>query len=215
MRRGPGGASRLLEDGAAAPARGRRQRRRWESNPLRPGCSRSPGRLAPASFLDRCHVLARSRTWPPTFAGSCALRHTPRTSAALTRSDPPPGSRTRPCGFERRRASATPAGSQVPSPGVEPGLRPSEGRVPPSHPEDKTSGARISKNLCSLYGSHFSHGLPHFSVNSHRFGAFSVHAGHKKTRPSRACEAVARCVVFRRSGVGIPSVDPLGFASLA
>ena len=28
---------------------GRRERRRWESNPLRPGCSRWPGRLAPAS----------------------------------------------------------------------------------------------------------------------------------------------------------------------
>jgi len=31
---------------------GRRERRRWESNPLQPGCSRSPGRPAPAS--SRC-----------------------------------------------------------------------------------------------------------------------------------------------------------------
>ncbi len=28
---------------------GRFERRRWESNPLRPGCSRLPGHLAPAS----------------------------------------------------------------------------------------------------------------------------------------------------------------------
>jgi len=39
----------------------------------------------------------------------------------------PPGGRTRPCGFEGRRATGTLAG--MPSPGVEPGLRPSEGRV--------------------------------------------------------------------------------------
>ena len=31
-----------------------KQRRRWESNPLEPGCSRSPGRLAPAS--SRCEA---------------------------------------------------------------------------------------------------------------------------------------------------------------
>ena len=47
------------------------QRRRWESNPLEPGCSRSPGRLAPASRCD--HVLARNRTWSSTFARSCAV----------------------------------------------------------------------------------------------------------------------------------------------
>jgi enterochelin esterase-like enzyme len=34
-----------------------RQRRRWESNPLPPGCGRLPGRLAPASS-----ILVRSRT---------------------------------------------------------------------------------------------------------------------------------------------------------
>ena len=35
-----------------------REKRRWESNPLRPVCSRLPGRLAPAS----CHALAGNRT---------------------------------------------------------------------------------------------------------------------------------------------------------
>lgn len=42
---------------------------------LKPVCSRPPHRRAPASS----DVLARSRTWPSTFAESCALRHTPRT----------------------------------------------------------------------------------------------------------------------------------------
>ncbi len=32
-------------------SRMKRQRRRWESNPLPPGCSRLPGRLAPASLV--------------------------------------------------------------------------------------------------------------------------------------------------------------------
>src|SRR5437867_10355042 len=49
-----------VEDGtpcAAGPAASLLQkRRRWESNPLRPGCSRLPGRLAPASS-----ILVRSR----------------------------------------------------------------------------------------------------------------------------------------------------------
>ncbi len=49
------------------------ERRRWESNPLRPGCSRLPGHLAPASS-----ILGRSRTCPSTFAGSYAIHHTPR-----------------------------------------------------------------------------------------------------------------------------------------
>ena len=77
------------------------ERCRWESNPLQPVCSRSPGRLAPASFAR--HVLARSRTWPSTFAGLRALPHTPRTSMMVQRNTPP-GSRTRPRGFEGRRA---------------------------------------------------------------------------------------------------------------
>lgn len=60
------------------------------------------------------------------------IQHTPRTCIYL-----PPGSRTRPNGFEGRRASTTPAGipcvpllASVSPPGVEPGPRPSEGRVP-------------------------------------------------------------------------------------
>lgn len=62
----------------------RREKRGWESNPLPPICSRLPGRLAPASWMNR------------------------------TESMPPPG--------------------------VEPGLRPSQGRVPPSHSGDGLIG---------------------------------------------------------------------------
>ena len=79
-----------------------RQRRRWESNPLQPGCSRWPGRLAPAS-------RKRSMSSPGVEPG-------PRPSHGRVPPphpedcDAPPGSRTRPCGFEGRRASATLAG---------------------------------------------------------------------------------------------------------
>ena len=41
------------------------------------------------------------------------VRHTPRTSIETRPlASPPPGNRTRPCGFEGRRASATPAGKK-------------------------------------------------------------------------------------------------------
>lgn len=62
------------------------------------------------------HVLARNRTWSPTFARSCARpshsEDNDRIETAL-RPSPPPGNRTRPCGFEGRRASATPAGNEL------------------------------------------------------------------------------------------------------
>ena len=52
------------------------ERRRRESNPLLRFCRPPPGRQAPAPSLLRPspegHVLARNRTWSPTFAKSCA-----------------------------------------------------------------------------------------------------------------------------------------------
>ena len=96
---------------------------------------------------DRWNALARSRTWSPTFAGSCAnpshsedfdiLIHDFIEPDDNTRHhagrNPPPGNRTRPCGFEDRRAPDTLAGKTrirpIPPPGVEPGLRLSESRV--------------------------------------------------------------------------------------
>ena len=128
-------------------AHDRTERRRWESNPLQPGCSRSPGRLAPASLLTLALDFAaaacprqelnlaldlRRVVCDPThpedvipMAPSLPFRH------------PPPGNRTRPRGFEGRDAPDTPTGNRswnqpspaMPLPGVEPGLRPSEGRV--------------------------------------------------------------------------------------
>ncbi len=99
---------------------------------------------------DGWNVLARSRTWSPTFAESCANpSHSEDVSLARclapsclavkrrvmpARIHPPPGNRTRPCGFEDRRAPDTLAGNSasphlIPPPGVEPGLRLSESRV--------------------------------------------------------------------------------------
>ena len=78
------------------------QRRRWESNPLEPGCSRSPGRLAPASGkecprqeLNLVHDLRR------VVCASVTLR------GRVCKGSPPPGNRTRPYGFEDRRAPDT------------------------------------------------------------------------------------------------------------
>ncbi len=64
--------------------------------PLEPGWSRSPCHLAPASSC--FSVLARSRTWSSTFAGSRArFRHTPRTFVSFSA---PPRNRTSSGSFE-------------------------------------------------------------------------------------------------------------------
>ncbi len=102
------------------------QRRRWESNPLEPGCSRSPGRLAPASrkgcprqelnlVLDLRRVVCESVT----------LRG--RDGKRIPRPGIEPG-------LAASKTAVRPIHSRgavgpVPSPGVEPGPRPSEGRV--------------------------------------------------------------------------------------
>ncbi len=79
----------------ARRARPRRtsQRRRWESNPLAPGCSRLPGRLAPASALSPPGVEPGPRPSQGRVQST-----TPRGS------NTPPRNRTSPRGFERRRA---------------------------------------------------------------------------------------------------------------
>ena len=79
------------------------------------------------------HVLARNRTWASTFAGSCARPSHPedidrnRTVAEPPTRESNPALRLRrpPCVRHTRGES-----ERVPSPGVEPGLRPSGGRVP-------------------------------------------------------------------------------------
>ena len=115
---------------------GQSQRRRWESNPLEPGCSRSPGRLAPASRtkcprqeLNLVHDLRRVVCESVTPRGQ-DLNDVPRPGIGP--------------GLAASKTAVRPTHSQgvaislpfdlvqsesVPSPGVEPGLRPSEGRV--------------------------------------------------------------------------------------
>lgn len=86
--------------GSGAPLARRRQtllevsskRRRWESNPLGPGCSRLPGHLAPASSFSS-NSPSRSRTWPTTFARS-------RASNTLTGCSTVSGNRTPSRSFE-------------------------------------------------------------------------------------------------------------------
>jgi hypothetical protein len=105
---------------------GQTQRRRWESNPLEPGCSRSPGRLAPASRtkcprqeLNLVHDLRRVVCESVTLRGP-AVHRIPR-----------PGIEP---GLAASKTAVRPSHSRgavgtVPSPGVEPGPRPSEGRM--------------------------------------------------------------------------------------
>ena len=74
--------------GLGAPLAQPYQRRRWGSNPLEPGCSRLPCRLAPASIALRGHHLlaaARHQNAPPRnrtssgrFVVCHAIRHTRR-----------------------------------------------------------------------------------------------------------------------------------------
>jgi hypothetical protein len=93
-----------------------------------PGCGRSPGRLAPASFSSRRECPRQESNLAFDLRKVACLRHTPRTKYQQT---------------------------SVPPPGVEPGLRPSESRVPSVtlQGQDRTSrGARI-RTLCAGFGS--------------------------------------------------------------
>jgi hypothetical protein len=66
----------VQQDGIRARSRG--QRRRWESNPLEPGCSRSPGHLAPASSVG---CPRQESNLDCDLRKVACLRHTPRTSS--------------------------------------------------------------------------------------------------------------------------------------
>jgi hypothetical protein len=90
--------------------------------------------------VDAIDVLARNRTWSTTFAGSRAVpahsedvNGTTQSSPARE-SDPALRLRRPPCarhtrGDSRRAPGRDERPGGMPSPGVEPGLRPSEGRV--------------------------------------------------------------------------------------
>ena len=126
------------------------QRRRWESNPLELGCSRLPCHLAPASFACCGHhvspaarlqnVLAGSRTWSSTFAGSRArFRHTPRTFPTQR-----PAEELNPVlQFRRLPCCPThPQGDQVSRPGIEPGPGASEAPMRSATPSGHGSRSR-------------------------------------------------------------------------
>ncbi len=120
------------------------QRRRWESNPLEPGCSRSPGRLAPASrescprqelnlVLDLRRVVCESGT--PRGRRDFSIPRPgiePGLAASKTAVRP-----------THSRGSALP----MPLPGIEPGLQPSEGRVRIRHTPRATCLKQGRKDL--------------------------------------------------------------------
>jgi hypothetical protein len=109
------------------------------------------------------HVLARNRTWSPTFAKSCARpSHSEDNSWDRTTDEPPtresnPALRLRrpPCVRHTRGETR----SRVPLPGVEPGPRPSEGRVPSVTRQGRDrieagGRARTGMNLLTRQGPH-------------------------------------------------------------
>ena len=95
------------------------------------------------------HVLARNRTWSPTFAKSCARpshpedNHRNRTADESPTRESNPALRLRrpPCVRHTRGEEA-----RVPLPGVEPGLRPSEGRVPSVTRQGRNRSRRPDSN---------------------------------------------------------------------
>ena len=94
-----------------------------------------PRRLAPAT---RFSVLARSRTWSATFAGS---RANPPHSEDDRYSAPRRGIEPRPAVSTTAMLSGTPAG-QVSRPGIGPGPGPSEGSMRSTTPSRRSSPTR-------------------------------------------------------------------------
>ena len=98
------------------------KRRRWESNPLEPRCSRSPCRLAPALSFVQCPRQESNLVFD--------LRRVACKSATLRGRFPfsaPPRNRTSSCSFEDCRAVRHTRRASVSRPGLEPGSGPSEG----------------------------------------------------------------------------------------
>ena len=81
------------------------KRRRWESNPLQTALQAVA--VPSGSSAQSSSVLARSRTWSSTFAGSRAIRNTPRTCFI---SAPRRGIEPRPAVSMTAMRSGTPAG---------------------------------------------------------------------------------------------------------
>ena len=125
--------------GHRAPLAWPYQRGRWESNPLGPGCSRLPCRLAPASH----HSVSSPGVEPglrPS-RGRVQIPHTPRT---YSRSAPRRGIEPRLAVPKTAVLSGTPAGLAllVSRPGIGPGPGPSESPVRSTTPSRRTNKSR-------------------------------------------------------------------------
>ncbi len=116
------------------------QRHRWESNPLETALQAAA--LPSGSSATSFSVLARSRTWSSTFAGSRAIRNTPRTcisSAPRRGIEPRPAVSRTAMLFRHTRRAFIP----MSRPGLEPGSGPSEGpmrSIAPSRPSASRPG---------------------------------------------------------------------------
>ena len=123
------------------------------------------------------HVLARNRTWASTFAESCARPSHPEDVENQHVAEPPtresnPALRLRgpPCVRHTRGES-----ERVPSPGVEPGLRPSGGRVPSVTRRGHERSRRPGSNRHE----------PAYKAGASPFGHVGVEQGRKDLNPVR------------------------------
>ena len=130
------------------------------------------------------HVLARNRTWSSTFARSCARpshsedndRNTNACESPTRESNPALRLRRPPCVRHTRGERA-----QVPLPGVEPGPRPSEGRVPSVTLQGRNRSRRPDSNRHD----------PAYKAGAWPFG----HVGKSRAQGFEPCPRVleARC----------------------
>lgn len=145
-------------------------RNRWPARPWRQGACFV--KTATAALGGRglvvLSVLARNRTWSATFGGSRAIQHTPRTNGN--------GSEDWRRGVERSWFSTTPRRppprhktDPVSSPGIEPGLRPSQSRVRSSTLQGHalSTPPRIRTSSNGFEDRHASHAPAGFNTLAH------------------------------------------------
>lgn len=145
-------------------------RNRWPARPWRQGACFV--KTATAALGGRgvvvLSVLARNRTWSATFGGSRAIQHTPRTNGN--------GCEDWRRGVERSWFSTTPRRPPPPhktapvsSPGIEPGLRPSQSRVRSSTLQGHalSTPPRIRTSSNGFEDRHASHAPAGFNTLAH------------------------------------------------
>ncbi len=135
-----------------------------------------PRRLACFGPPTEGHVLARNRTWSPTFAGSCANPAHSEDLRFNVPTIPRPGIEP---GLAASKAAVRPShprgNSRVPSPGVEPGLRPSESRVPSVTRRGRSRSRRPESNRHE----------PAYKAGASPFGHVGGEQGRKDLNPVR------------------------------